>query len=195
MSANWRPHSRTIHSVLIQKIPSPSGGSGKFPAGSRQNRFRAIFRATAGRTLGHPLGHESTAGEIRARQRQRQRDERNHGGQRAVERNAAQQRWRRRHGGPEPLQVTVHLPGSTGASDWTGEVVGPPQLFVLKTVNVMAAGKTVIVLDKSNKKLWQAALTYPVAAGGGGCSAKPRSLAKARARSTATRFTFLIRRC
>ena len=40
-------------------------------------------------------------------------------------------------------QVTVHLPGATSASDWTGEVVGPPQLFVLKTVNVVAAGKTV----------------------------------------------------
>jgi hypothetical protein len=65
-------------------------------------------------------------------------------------------------------QVTVHLPGSTGASDWTGEVVGPPQLFVLKTVNVIAAGKTVIVLDKSNKKLWEAALTYNLPSGGGG---------------------------
>ena len=65
-------------------------------------------------------------------------------------------------------QVTVHLPGSTSASDWTGEVVGPPQLFVLKSVNVVAAGKSVVVLDKSNKKLWSASLTYPVAAGGGG---------------------------
>ena len=65
-------------------------------------------------------------------------------------------------------QVTVHLPGSASTSDWTGEVTGPPQLFVLKTVNVIAAGKTVIVLDKSNKKIWQAALTYSVPAGGGG---------------------------
>ena len=65
-------------------------------------------------------------------------------------------------------QVTVHLPNATSASDWTGQVVGPPQLFVLKTVNVIVAGKTVIVLDKANKKLWQAALTYSIAAGGGG---------------------------
>ncbi len=64
-------------------------------------------------------------------------------------------------------QVTVHLPGSAGTPDWTGEVSGPPQLFPLKTVNVVAAGKTVIVLDKSNKKLWQATLTYPVSGGGG----------------------------
>ncbi len=65
-------------------------------------------------------------------------------------------------------QVTVHLPDTTSASDWTGEVVGPPQLLVLKTVNVVAAGKSVVVLDKANKKLWQAALTYPIGAGGGG---------------------------
>jgi hypothetical protein len=64
-------------------------------------------------------------------------------------------------------QVSVHLPGATGAADWTGEVIGPPQLFVLKTVNVVTAGKTVIVLDKSNKKIWQAELTYNVPAGGG----------------------------
>jgi len=67
-------------------------------------------------------------------------------------------------------QVTVHLPEAAGTPDWTGEVVGPPQLFVLKTVNVIAAAKTVIVLDQANKKLWQAALTYDVPAGEGGFS-------------------------
>jgi outer membrane protein assembly factor BamB len=64
-------------------------------------------------------------------------------------------------------QVTVHIPNAPGIADWTDEVVGSPQLFALKTVNVIAAGKTVIVLDKSNKKLWQAALTYTVSTGGG----------------------------
>jgi hypothetical protein len=59
-------------------------------------------------------------------------------------------------------QVTVHLPQSPDTPDWVGEVVGPPQLFVLKTVNVIAAGKQVIVLDKSNQPLWQARLTYDV---------------------------------
>jgi outer membrane protein assembly factor BamB len=63
-------------------------------------------------------------------------------------------------------QVTVHLPAASGAADWTAEVVGPPQLLVLKTVNVVVAGTNVIVLDKSNKKIWQAALTYPVTSGG-----------------------------
>jgi hypothetical protein len=62
-------------------------------------------------------------------------------------------------------QVTVRLPGSPDVADWTGEVTGPPQLLALKTVNVIAAGKTIIVLDKSNKKLWQAALTYNVSGG------------------------------
>lgn len=62
-------------------------------------------------------------------------------------------------------QVILHRPDSTGASDWTGEVIGPPQLFPLKTVNVLAAGRTVIILDKSNKKLWEATLTYPISAG------------------------------
>jgi len=59
-------------------------------------------------------------------------------------------------------QVTVHLPDVVGTPDWTGEVVGPSQLFALKTVNVIAAGKTVIVLDKSNKEMWRASLTYDV---------------------------------
>jgi len=62
-------------------------------------------------------------------------------------------------------QVSLRRPDSTGAADWTGQVTGPPALFPLKTVNVLSAGKTVIVFDKTNKKLWQAALTYNVAGG------------------------------
>ncbi len=62
-------------------------------------------------------------------------------------------------------QVSLRRPDSTGAADWTGQVTGPPALFPLKTVNVLTAGKTVIVFDKTNKKLWQAALTYNVAGG------------------------------
>ena len=63
--------------------------------------------------------------------------------------------------------VTVHIPETPASSDWSGEVIGRPQLFVLKTVNVIAAGKGVIVLDKTNKKIWAVALTYPVGEGGG----------------------------
>ncbi|HXR03073.1 MAG TPA: PQQ-binding-like beta-propeller repeat protein [Verrucomicrobiae bacterium] len=64
-------------------------------------------------------------------------------------------------------QVTIHRPDSADTADWTGEVVGPPALFPLKTVNVLTAGKNVIVVDKSNKKLWQATLAYSVPAGAG----------------------------
>ncbi len=68
----------------------------------------------------------------------------------------------RNHGGDtvsedqSRYQVTVHIPNAPGVVDWTGEVVGPPQLFCLKTVNVIAAGKSITVLDKENKKLWAA---------------------------------------
>ena len=99
-------------------------------------------------------------------------------------------------------QVTIRRPDSTETADWTGEVVGPPALFPLKTVNVLTAGKTVIVFDKTNKKLWQATLAYSVLAGsgilGGGedaFSAENRRMARDRASSAATRSTFLTRRC
>jgi len=57
-------------------------------------------------------------------------------------------------------QVTVRTPGVADA--WTGEVIGPPQLFPLQTVNVLAANKMILVLDKSNCRMWQAPLTYNV---------------------------------
>jgi PQQ-like domain/B-box zinc finger len=63
-------------------------------------------------------------------------------------------------------QVSLRRPGSTGPADWTGQVTGPPALYPLKTVNVLAAGKTLIVFDKANKKLWQVTLTYNVAGAG-----------------------------
>ena len=64
-------------------------------------------------------------------------------------------------------QVAIRRPDSTGAADWTGEVIGPPALFPLKTVNVLTAGKTITVFDKTNKKLWQATLAYSVMNGAG----------------------------
>src|SRR5262249_9522360 len=57
-------------------------------------------------------------------------------------------------------QVTIRKPGSEDS--WTGEVIGPPTLYPLQTVNVLAANKMIRVLDKSNKQLWQAPLTYNV---------------------------------
>jgi outer membrane protein assembly factor BamB len=48
---------------------------------------------------------------------------------------------------------------------WSGEVIGPPTLYPLTTVNVLAANKTLLVLDKSNKQLWQSPLTHNVSRG------------------------------
>ena len=60
-----------------------------------------------------------------------------------------------------PDHATIRLPGSKVA-DWSAEVIGPPALYPLKTVNVLASGHELIVLDKANKKLWQSPLTYRV---------------------------------
>jgi outer membrane protein assembly factor BamB len=56
--------------------------------------------------------------------------------------------------------------GLKGTEDWTGEVIGPPSLHCLKTVSVVAGGKTLVVLGGMNRKLWQATLTYDLAGGG-----------------------------
>ena len=59
-------------------------------------------------------------------------------------------------------QVTVHQPGAKDVQDWIGEVIGPPAVIPQKTVTVVTGGKMLIVLDKSNKKLWQSDLTYNI---------------------------------
>jgi hypothetical protein len=64
-------------------------------------------------------------------------------------------------------QITVRIPGAGNVPDWKGEVIGSPGLYPLKTVNVIAAGKALIVLDKSNKKKWDASLTYEISDGAG----------------------------
>ncbi len=61
--------------------------------------------------------------------------------------------------------VTLRRPSAPDA--WTGEVIGYPALYPLATVNVLAANKMVLVLDKNNKKLWQAPLSYNVSHGYG----------------------------
>jgi outer membrane protein assembly factor BamB len=59
-------------------------------------------------------------------------------------------------------QVTLHRWLAKGVADWTGEVIGPPALFPLKTVDIIAGGRSILVVDKNNKKLWDAKLTYPL---------------------------------
>ena len=52
-------------------------------------------------------------------------------------------------------QVSLQALVEPGATNWTGEVVGAPEVFPLQSANVLIAGK--------NEKKWQATLTYPVA--------------------------------
>jgi len=63
-------------------------------------------------------------------------------------------------------RVRIHLGGGKEISDWEGEVVGTPELYPQKTVNVLVGGKTLIVLDQQNKKKWESALNYPVSGEG-----------------------------
>ena len=59
--------------------------------------------------------------------------------------------------------VTIRRPDVP--SGWSGEVIGPPTLYPLATVNVLAAKKMLRVLDKNNQALWQSPLTYNVKRG------------------------------
>jgi putative pyrroloquinoline-quinone binding quinoprotein len=60
-------------------------------------------------------------------------------------------------------QVTLRRLAPADSPEWRGEVIGSPSLFPQKTVDVLAAGKTVHVFSKKNQKLWEGKLTYPVA--------------------------------
>ena len=60
-------------------------------------------------------------------------------------------------------QAMVRRPDGKGS--WSGEVIGRPSFFPLKTVNVVAGNKSLIVLDKTNTKLWEATLNYKVEGG------------------------------
>jgi hypothetical protein len=62
-------------------------------------------------------------------------------------------------------QVTIRHPGAAASTIWTGEVVGGPQLFPLKTVDVLIAGNAALVFDKTSKKLWETKLSFPVSGG------------------------------
>ncbi|HEY2952504.1 MAG TPA: PQQ-binding-like beta-propeller repeat protein, partial [Verrucomicrobiae bacterium] len=64
-------------------------------------------------------------------------------------------------------QVTLKRLPPDDAPEWTGEVIGRAQFFSLKTVDLLVAGTTLLVFDKSNKKLWESKLTYPIAGGFG----------------------------
>jgi hypothetical protein len=61
--------------------------------------------------------------------------------------------------------IKLQSPG--GSNAWSGEIIGPPKLFPLKTVTVLASNKKVTVFDKTNKKLWEGTLNYNVPGGSG----------------------------
>ena len=62
-------------------------------------------------------------------------------------------------------QVTLRRPGVKEAVEWAGEVTGRPELFTLQTVDVLAAGKSILVFNKANKKLWETKLNFPLSSG------------------------------
>ena len=59
-------------------------------------------------------------------------------------------------------QVTLRRWPASTAPDWTGEVIGAPSFFALKTREVLVAGNSIQVFDKNNQKLWTASLTYSI---------------------------------
>jgi hypothetical protein len=59
-------------------------------------------------------------------------------------------------------QVTLRRWPASTAPDWTGEVIGSPSFFALKTRDVLVAGNSIHVFDKNNKNLWTASLTYSI---------------------------------
>lgn len=63
-------------------------------------------------------------------------------------------------------RVTVRRPDVP--DPWSGEVIGPPALYPLTTVNAVTANKLVLVLDKANQQRWQGTLSYNVSGGFGG---------------------------
>jgi hypothetical protein len=62
-------------------------------------------------------------------------------------------------------QVTVHHPDLKDVPDWVGEVIGEPSVIQQKTVTIVTGGKMLVVLDQSNKKIWQADLGYNIGPG------------------------------
>ncbi len=57
-------------------------------------------------------------------------------------------------------QARLEVPGCKDG--WTMEVIGPPSVVPLQSVNVVTANKTLVVLDKTNHKLWQATHSYNI---------------------------------
>jgi hypothetical protein len=59
-------------------------------------------------------------------------------------------------------QVTLKRMLPADSPDWSGEVIGQPLFYALKSVDALVAGKTIHVFSKKNVKLWEGKLSYPV---------------------------------
>ena len=59
--------------------------------------------------------------------------------------------------------VRIYSGNNSETPDWEGEIVGEPSIFPQPSVTIITGGKTLVVLDKSNKKKWESTLNYPVA--------------------------------
>lgn len=73
-------------------------------------------------------------------------------------------------------KVKLHLGGGAEVADWESEVVGEPAVYPQATVNVVAAGKKIFVLDQQNKLKWEATLNFAIAGGGGYAEADKEEL-------------------
>jgi hypothetical protein len=59
-------------------------------------------------------------------------------------------------------QVAIRKPGDPDDQAWIAEVIGEPTLYPLQTVSVLAADNVIRVLDKDNRKVWQAQLNHNI---------------------------------
>jgi len=59
-------------------------------------------------------------------------------------------------------EATIRRWTGAAPTEWKSEVIGVPVFFSLKTVDLLVAGKQLIVFDKQNKKLFDANLAYPI---------------------------------
>jgi hypothetical protein len=62
-------------------------------------------------------------------------------------------------------QVSIRKPGEPDDQAWTAEVIGEPTLYPLQTVSVLGANNVIRLLDRDNRKLWQAQLNYKIHGG------------------------------
>jgi len=64
-------------------------------------------------------------------------------------------------------QVALRRSGASESAEWTGEVTGPPCFIPLQSVDAVTGGKSVVILDKTFKKLWEAQFNFDLPGGSG----------------------------